>query len=202
MTDPWTAANVAWPNTPTHNAVWPIPPQPNQNPGWPTTQNPPAPADPLGAPNWTAKYDNMSKDDILLAWDDIKNKITALKEQEMDLRKYIVKRAFPTAVEGTNKQELGNGYELKAVVKFNYKLEDNKKVEAGLDKISAMGNDGSFIAERLVSWTPNFLLTEYRELQRQADEGNPNAKEMIKIVSEFLIITDAAPTLEIKAPKK
>lgn len=176
-----------WPNTPAHNAVWPTPPQPIPTP----------PADPL-----SAKYDNMSKDDILLAWDDIKNKITALKEQEMDLRKYIVKRAFPDASEGTNKQELGNGYELKAVVKFNYRLEDNKKVEAGLDKISAMGNDGSFIAERLVSWTPNFLLTEYRELQARAKEGSQAAKDMLAVVNEFLIITDAAPTVEIKAPKK
>jgi hypothetical protein len=113
----------------------------------------------------------------------------------------VVSRAFPNANEGTNTVELGNGYELKAGIKYNYKLDENPKVEAGLDAIEKIGNQGKFIADRLVSWTPNFQLTEYRKLQEEAKEGSKDAQEILKIASSFLTITDAAPTLEIKAPK-
>jgi hypothetical protein len=145
-------------------------------------------------------YDAMSKDEVLIEWQKLKDHLEDAKKAEMTMRKYIVARAFPTAHEGMNTQELGNGYQLKAGVKFTYSLNnDNKKVEDALDRIAMVGNQGSFIADRLVSWTPNFLLTEYRALQES--ETN-EAKEILKIISEVLIIKDAAPTLEIKEPKK
>jgi len=145
--------------------------------------------------------DALSQDDVLMKHDDIKKKLAALKEEEMEWRKYIVKRAFPNAHEGMNTLELGGGYQLKAGVKFNYNLKDNDTVEAGLDRIAAIGNEGQFIAERLVSWTPNFLLTEYRALQEQSEKGSQAAKAILKEVETFLIIDDAAPTLAIKEPK-
>lgn len=145
--------------------------------------------------------DALSQDQLLVKHEELKERLAQAKEAEMELRKYIVKRAFPNAHEGTNTLDLGNGYSLKAGVKFNYKLEDNDKVEAGLDRITKIGNQGGFIADRLVSWTPNFLLTEYRALQEQADGGSEEAKAILKEVNSFLIVSDAAPTLEIKAPK-
>lgn len=148
-----------------------------------------------------SRWDAMSQDEILMLHQLMKERLTNLKEEEMELRKYIVKRAFPNPNEGVNTLELGNGYQLKAKVAFNYKLENNDKVEAGLEKISSIGNDGAFIADRLVSWTPNFLLTEYRALQEASDGGSMTAKAILKEVHEFLVITDAAPTLEIKEPR-
>jgi len=145
--------------------------------------------------------DKMTQDELLMCHQDLKTELADLKEREMELRKYIVKRAFPNPNEGVNTLELGNGYQLKAKVAFNYKLEENDKVEAGLEKISRIGNDGAFIADRLVSWTPNFLLTEYRALQEASNGGSLTAKAILKEVHEFLVITDAAPTLDIKAPK-
>ncbi len=147
------------------------------------------------------ELNKLDKDQVLLQWDHLKNKISSLKEEEIELRKYIVKRAFPDAEEGTNKQELGNGYALKAVVKRNYKLDENKKVIEGLDKIASIGNQGKFIAERLVNWTPKFLLSEYRTLQEEADDGSVEAIEIIKIISSFLTIDEATPSLEIVEPK-
>lgn len=152
--------------------------------------------------SWTSKYDNIGRDDILTAWDDLKKNIVALKEQELDLRKYIVQRAFPSPQEGTNTEELGNGFKLKAVVKYNYKLSaDNKTVEAGLDELSNSGNDGSFLADRLVSWSPNFLLQEYRQIQEDAEGGSEIAKQRLLIISKFMTITEAAPDLKIVEPK-
>jgi hypothetical protein len=39
-------------------------------------------------------------------------------------------------------------------------------------------------------------------LQEDAEKDSPFAKDALKIINEFLVITDAAPTLEIKEPKK
>lgn len=142
--------------------------------------------------------DNLTQDQVLQAWEISKRQLINAKEREMDWRKYVVKRAFPQPVEGTNTLELGNGYALKATVKYNYKLLSNEVVENCLARIAKIGNQGSFIADRLVSWSPSFLLTEYRTLQEGDTE---EAKQILKIVNEMLEITDAAPTAEIKAPK-
>src|SRR2546430_17680105 len=117
-------------------------PQPTQWPSNPTPSNP---------------WDAMNEDQLLLEWQAKKTAIEVAKEEEMDLRKYIVKREFPKPNEGMNTKELGAGYQLKAGVKFNYNLADNDTVEACLEKISAMGNQGSAIADRLVTWKTPFL---------------------------------------------
>lgn len=164
--------------------------------------------------NWSSSYDNqepailsqnpldaLNQDQLLMKHKKLQEDIAALKEEEMTLRKYIVDRAFPQKQEGTNTLELGNGYELKAVVKYNYKLADNDTVDKILQEIAAIGNEGPFIADRLVSWTPNFLKTEYTNLQEEAAKGNENAKAILKLTEKMLTITDAAPTLTIKEPK-
>ena len=146
-------------------------------------------------------YDAMDQDALLMRWDALKKAVEAAKEQEMELRKYIVTRAFPNADEGTNTIELGEGYKLKAVVKYNYTLSDNDTVEAGLDAISKIGNDGKFIADRLVSWKPSFLKTEYTQLLDDKSKGSKIASDILDVVTTFLTIKDAAPTLDIVEPK-
>lgn len=159
----------------------------------PDEWNNPTPADPR---------DLLDRDTVLLSWQQAKDVLEAAKVTEMDWRKYVVKRAFPNPTEGTNTVELGNDYKLKAVIKYNYKLDaDNEKIERGLDQIRATGNQGQFIADRLVSWTPNFLVTEYRNLQAQADDGSEEAKKMLNIVNSFLTIDEGAPTVKITEPK-
>ncbi len=143
--------------------------------------------------------DRLSRDEVLLEWQKAKDLLASAKEKEMTWRKYAVARAFPDATEGTNTEPLGNGYNLKAVVKYNYKLLDNDKVRDCLSRIAKIGNKGSFVAERLVSWTPNFLLTEYRELEAAETD---DAKAMLRICNEMLEISEAAPTLSIVAPKE
>lgn len=167
---------------------WPAPN--SQTANWPTSN--PTPSNP---------WDALTNDQLLLLWEQKKKAIETAKEEEMELRKYIVKREFPTANEGMNTKELGGGYQLKASVKYNYNLADNDTVEATLDKLSKLGNAGSAIADRLVSWKPNFLLTEYRQLQEDKEKGSQFANEALNIISTMLTITEAAPTLEIKEPK-
>lgn len=147
-----------------------------------------------------AIWDKFNQDELLVRWNELKIILATAKENEIEIRKYIVKRAFPNPNEGTNTQELGNGYALKATVKFNYKLEGNEKVEQGLERISKIGNSGAFIADRIVSWTPALSLKEYRDIQERS-ESSEEAKAILKEVETFLIISEAAPTLEIKEPK-
>ncbi len=152
-------------------------------------------------PQPSSPYDAMSNDELLLAWQKSKDAIEAAKAAEMELRKYVVKREFPKAQEGMNNKDLGNGFTLKAGVKYNYNLADNDKVEDCLNRIAKIGNQGSFIADRLVSWTPTFKLTEYRVLTEEAEKGYSSAKQILAVIADMLTIKEAAPTLEIKAPK-
>lgn len=148
-----------------------------------------------------AEFDKLSRDEVLVLWQQTKTDLEEAKQLEMDMRKYVVSRAFPQAEEGTNTAELGNGYSLKAVVKYNYNLKDNITVKNTLTRIAQIGNSGTFVADKLVSWSPSFLLTEFRMLESNAAEGSEEAKAILKEVHSMLNVTEAAPTLSIKAPK-
>lgn len=155
-------------------------------------------------PSWPVQpfnpWDNMTRDELLVKHQQLKDALEKAKEAEMNLRKYIVNRVFPNATEGTNTLELGNGYKAKAVVKYNYNLDpDLDKVEDALERIARMGNEGAFIAERLVKWSADFLLTEYRKLQEP--DATEIQKAIKKEIDSVLTITEAAPTFEIKEPK-
>lgn len=145
----------------------------------------------------------VDKDGLMMLWQKHKELLAFYKDKEMELRKLVATTQVPDAKEGMNTVELGNGFELKVNKKYNYKLDsDNDKVWNGLAKIESLGNEGKFVAERLVSWTPNFLLTEYRQLQEDADKGSEFAKKALSAIAEFMTITEAAPTVDIKEPKK
>lgn len=143
----------------------------------------------------------LTQDQVLFTWQQLKDALTTAKEAEMEYRKYVVKRAFPNATEGTNVIELNAGYILKAVVKYNYKLLDNKIVEKTLDDIAKIGNEGAFVADRLVNWHPTFSVGEYRELENNAKDGNETAQAILAKCGEMLIVDEGAPTLTITAPK-
>lgn len=165
---------------------------------WPTNES----YKPVSWDKPSNPLDAMSEDALLMLWQSKKEAIETAKTEEMNLRKYIVSRAFPAKTEGMNTKELGNGYALKAGIKYNYNLADNDTVEATLEKLSNLGNAGSAISDRLVSWKPNFLLTEYRQLIEDKEKGSKFADDALKIINEMLTVTEAAPSLEIKEPKK
>lgn len=147
--------------------------------------------------------EKIKQDNLLMRWQKAKEQLSFWKDAEMELRKECAAFLVPAKTEGTTNVELGAGYKVKVVNKYNYKLaSDNDIVWAVLDKIGKIGNQGKFIAERLVSWTPNFLKTEYTTLQEEANKGSEDAKQILAIVNnEMLTITEDAPTLEIVEPK-
>lgn len=190
----WPKGEQAFTNTTGLATPWQTPPAQTQQ-QWPLTSN-----QPLVQSASTNPLDAMTQDQVLLKWKDLQEAVTKAKEAEMEMRKYIVKRAFPQPKEGMNNLDLGQGYILKAGVAFNYNLDpDLQKVEAALDNIALMGNEGAFIASRLVKWSADFLLTEYRPLQ--AEDATDIQKKIKLEIDKVLTITDKAPTLEIKEPK-
>ena len=150
-------------------------------------------------------------DEVLMMWQHSKSVLQDATAEEMRLRKLAVELGFGAKPkEGTNNLELGKGYVLKAVQKYNYKLtvpspeyKGNKldAVEECIDKISAISNEGSFIADRIFTWNVELSLTEYRKLIEEA-EVSPIKAKLLAEVNKVVLITDAAPTLEIKPPKE
>ena len=150
--------------------------------------------------NYTEAEFVAERDRLLLAWEESKKALEVAKEKEMEQRKAVVAFAFdPNKESGTERIELGNGYQAKAVKKVNYgfiKTEDGKLNKAAIDKALAKiekvgGAVGELIAERLVKWTPDLSLTEYKQLD----------EKFKKIIDEVIVTSESAPTLEIIAPK-
>jgi len=149
--------------------------------------------------NYTEAEFIAERDRLLLSWEESKRALEVAKEKEMEQRKAVVAFAFdPNKESGTERIELGNGYQAKAVKKINYgfvKTEDGKLNKAAIDKALAKiekdGAMGELIAERLVKWTPDLSLTEYKQLPEKYK----------KIIDEVIVTSEGAPTLEIIAPK-
>lgn len=142
---------------------------------------------------WTTEAP-PTPDDILEKWEAAQKALSDAKEIEATLRVLVIKsRPFPPEVkEGTQRVPLKNGWHLKAVLKQNYKLDQNAINEA-LDQIEALGEAEKVIAERLISWKADISIREYKELQ-----DYPKIK---KIIDSVLTITDGLPSLELEPPK-
>ena len=80
--------------------------------------------------NYTEAEFIAERDRLLLSWEESKKALEIAKEKEMEQRKAVVAFAFdPNKESGTERIELGSGYQAKAVKKINYgfiKTEDGK----------------------------------------------------------------------------
>lgn len=131
-------------------------------------------------------------DNVMAAWVAAETKLQEVKLEEMLLRKAVFEVKFPGIPEGTHRVPLANGYQLKAVGKLNYNLANKEgQTEKALEELEKLGPKGAFLADRLVKWSPELSITEYRQLE-------PQYKAIIDTV---LTVKPAAPTLEIEPPK-
>lgn len=147
-----------------------------------------------GSEAWIAK-----RNEKLAAWEASKNALDRAKADEMEARKAFVAFASDEDKrEGTERLALANGYEAKVVKKLNFtfkspnpELSVADAVDAALSKLEALGDEGRFVAQRLVKWTPDLSVSEYRKLDERFKA----------IIDEVIETKDAAPSLEIVAPK-
>lgn len=138
------------------------------------------------------------RDRLLTEWQGYAQILSTAKTDEMELRKAVVSFSTdPNKVTGTENVDLGNGWKLKAVKKENFsfvKNDEGKIDEAAIDracaKLAKLKN-GDYIVDKLISWSPSLSVREFKEL----------TAEMHKIIDPIIVITAAAPTLEIVPPK-
>ena len=145
---------------------------------------------------------------VLAEWEKAKIALNEAKELEMEMRKKAFALGFGDAKEGTNAIPLANDYVLKGVKKLNYNLKappDYKgdvvdAIDETIDKFRHISNEGGFIADRIFKWSVNMSISEYRKLVEESEYEAPK-KRMLEELNKVLEISEAAPTLEIKAPK-
>jgi len=135
-----------------------------------------------------------NRDQLIMKWNEAQNALAAAKEAESELRKQVIAECFPVEAdhEGTENVELGEGWKLKSIFKLNRRLANkNGETEKVLDTMEATGEEGKFIADRLVKWEPKLSMTEYKKLPTKFK----------KMIDGVLTATPGAPSVSLVEPK-
>jgi hypothetical protein len=179
------------------------------NQGWGV---PPAEANVEAAPVETPEEFAARRDNAILTWRHDKQQLDFWKGNEAARRAEVTAICFPEAKKGTQRYPLGSGYALKLVYGYNYKLGNKemvdpinpgeaipvrKQVEMLEDAIAELGNEGPFLAQRLIKWTPELVEREYLAL----DSDNETHMKAKALIDAILTITPASPQLALEEPK-
>lgn len=141
----------------------------------------------------------QTRDQAIADWKATKAEFNRLQQLEREKRAALYKGLFPNNIDTTETIELGGGYLFKATGSLNYKLAFSKKengdaaLNAVLDQIEKTGNEGAFLAERLVTWEPSLAVGEYKKLAADSP--------IKRLLDTVLTITPGSPTLELVEPK-
>lgn len=140
-----------------------------------------------------------TRDFLLTDWQKKQAELATAKDNEISARKKAVMFMHDPAKSGsTENVPLGGGYIAKMKVPIRYGFVQNDagrvdkaRIEKALSKIEKDGEAGELIAERLIKWTPDLSLTEYKQL----------SDKYRKIIDDVIVTTEGTPTLEIVEPK-
>lgn len=122
------------------------------------------------------------KKEQLQAWYLLKQSLTNIRNQEMPLRKYIAKIFVPEPVEGTNRADLQDGFDL--ILKHNF----TRSVDAAaLDASTTELRKAKVKVDELFEYKPTLVLSAYRTL----------TEEQRLLVDAVLVIDEGAPSIEI-----
>lgn len=120
----------------------------------------------------------------LEVWYELQNQLKKLRATEMLMRQRLFGHFFPKPVEGTNRTDIGGGFDLVGKHVINRKI-DFPAFQTLVPKFREEGLQ----PEKLVEMKPNLVLKEYREL----------TEEQIFLFDQCLIIDEGSPALEICA---
>jgi hypothetical protein len=145
-----------------------------------------------------APFDEPTRDVLLAEWEAAKVTLERAKASEMEVRKAVFSYCFPNPTVGTQRIPLSGGFNLKAVHSETTKIvAPNEKIDEAEDKAAAIGNEGTFLFERIITWKPEFSKSEYKKL----DTSLTVHAQVKKLVDELIETKSGAPALEIEAPK-
>lgn len=126
--------------------------------------------------------------DKLAHWAKVAADLTALKAQEVALRRELFGEAFTAPEEGTNTYPLPAGWKLKGTQVIDRKV-DVPAYTALLPKF----REAKLPVDDLIKWKPEVSITEYRKL----------AGDSLHLFDQALIIKPSeTPGLEIVPPSK
>lgn len=132
----------------------------------------------------------MTRDELILEQAKAAEQAKFWKERDAELRGMIYGQQFQNMEDGKQHTiELGNGYKLKGKRPVNYKL-DKEKTKEALAELAKLGNEGPFVAERVVKWEPDLSLSEYKKLTAPQKA----------IIDKVLTTTPGLPVIELVKP--
>lgn len=126
----------------------------------------------------------------VIAWARAADELETAKARELDLRQQLLAAAFSDLQPGTSNLELGAGYQLQAVMRLNHSLEPTL-TRLALDEIRATGDVGTHLAERVVRWTPELVISEWKKLPGKIAE----------VLGQALTSKPGQPSLKLVPPK-
>jgi hypothetical protein len=109
-----------------------------------------------------------------------------VKAAESALRKDVFEKAFPKPVEGTNKINLGSGWQLKATYGYNRKVITDVLFENTEQLIKL-----EVPIDMLIRYKPEISVTIYKLL----------TDEQKKLFDQCITVTPGSPALELVTPK-
>lgn len=125
--------------------------------------------------------------DDLNRWYLLQEQLAKVKEEEMELRKKIFGSFFPAPKEGTNKQDLTDGW----VIKGTHVI--TRKVDLPTwTNMQAILKEKGLPVDNLIKNVPELVTGVYRTL----------TAEQRLLFDEVLIIKEGSPSLEIVKPKR
>lgn len=154
-------------------------------------------------------FSNVNTDTLIMQWQEAQKRLAVAKDAERNLRDAIVDRLFKDAKKGTNRHTLGKGYFLKFVKKVNLSLNKPETFQGdSVDLVNhvatlcegAAANEGRFIIERLFKYKVEVSTTEMNKLKTDA-ATYPKIKQLLDIVTPFVLEKDGAPELTLEEPK-
>ena len=123
----------------------------------------------------------IDKMNLLQQWFTLSDQLKKIREEEMALRKEMFNYFFPKPKQGTNKADLGDGYELVGKYNLDYEMDYDKFCDL------CKKDDAPMTFEEVVDYEPKFVLKRFKELDSDGQ----------KFVTEALTIKPAAPSMEI-----
>jgi hypothetical protein len=123
----------------------------------------------------------------LFRWYKMALQLSALKDDEMALRKELFGHYFPDAKEGVNTEPLNPDWVVKGERKINRKI-----LKDELSKQAASLTEAGIPLDELINYTPELSISAYRALP----------KEKRVLFDTILEIKDGSPTLSVVKPKR
>lgn len=111
-------------------------------------------------PEW-----KVTRDRLFSEWQRQKMLLDRVKADELRTRLAFANFAGdPTKSEGSERIPISDGVQVKITKVINYTFTSREDVADALERMKATGPEGIFLANRVVRWTPELCIGEWKKL--------------------------------------